>query len=55
MIAHCLATIEQADPILVLDNGEIVEKGTHRKLIQNGGVYQRFINIRIRAEGWTIG
>lgn len=54
VIAHRLATIEHADQILVVDNGQIVQKGTHDQLIQQEGIYRRFINIRERTEGWSI-
>ena len=53
-IAHRLATIENADQILVVDHGKIVQKGTHDQLIQQKGIYRSFINIRERAEGWNI-
>lgn len=54
VIAHRLATIEHADQILVVDNGQIVQKGTHGQLIQRDGLYKRFINIREQTEGWSI-
>ena len=54
-IAHRLATIEQADQILVLDDGRIVEKGTHAQLVAQPGRYQQFVRIREKAEGWKIG
>ena len=54
VIAHRLATIEHADQILVVDQGRIVQKGTHQKLICQNGLYRRFIEIRERAEGWSI-
>ncbi len=41
VIAHRLSTIQSADQILVLDDGEIVERGTHRELLQAGGLYRR--------------
>ena len=47
-------TIEHADQILVVDQGRIVQKGTHQKLICQNGLYRRFIEIRERAEGWSI-
>lgn len=54
VIAHRLATIEHADQILVVDAGQIVQKGTHSELIQQNGLYRRFIDIREQAEGWSI-
>ena len=54
VIAHRLTTIENADQILVLDDGHIVQKGTHRQLIRQEGIYQRFVKIRELAEGWSI-
>jgi len=40
-IAHRLSTIRAADQILVVDGGRIVEKGTHRTLLERGGLYVR--------------
>jgi len=53
-IAHRLATIEQADQILVIDNGRVVQKGTHEELIKQEGKYKEFIRIREEAEGWRL-
>ena len=53
-IAHRLATIENADQILVVDNGRIVQKGRHTELMAREGMYRRFINIRRKAEEWSI-
>ncbi|MBM6989160.1 MAG: multidrug ABC transporter permease, partial [Olsenella umbonata] len=39
VIAHRLSTIVDADLILVMDHGDIVEKGTHRELLEQDGVY----------------
>ena len=39
VIAHRLSTVESADQIVVLDNGEVVEKGNHTELLQQGGLY----------------
>ena len=41
VIAHRLSTIEDADVILVVDNGSIVEQGTHRELLDRGGLYAK--------------
>lgn len=54
VIAHRLATIEHADQILVVDKGQVVQKGTHQQLVQQKGLYRRFITIREQAEGWSI-
>lgn len=53
-IAHRLATIRNADQILVVDDGRIAECGTHEELIAQGGIYKRFIAIRQQAEGWKL-
>lgn len=39
VIAHRLSTIIHADQILVVDNGEIIERGTHDELVAKGGTY----------------
>ena len=54
VIAHRLSTIRDADQILVVDNGKIVEKGVHAELIQQKGIYQNFWNIRQRARDWKL-
>ena len=54
VIAHRLATIEHADQILVVDKGQVVQKGTHQELVHQEGLYRRFITIREQAEGWSI-
>ena len=51
-IAHRLATIENADQILVIDGGTAAQKGTHKELLGQEGTYKEFIKIRERAEGW---
>lgn len=53
-IAHRLATIENADQILVVDDGKIAQKGTHKELAAQEGRYRNFVRIRERAEGWQI-
>jgi ATP-binding cassette subfamily B protein/ATP-binding cassette subfamily B tetracycline resistance protein len=46
MIAHRLSTIKQADQILVLDQGKIVERGTHASLVQGQGIYQQMYQMQ---------
>ena len=53
-IAHRLATIENADQILVIEDGKLIQKGTHKELMKQEGVYRRFIGIRQHAENWSI-
>lgn len=53
-IAHRLATIQNADQILVVEDGKIAESGTHAELVAKDGVYKRFTEIREKAEGWRI-
>ena len=53
-IAHRLATIKNADQILVVEDGRISESGTHEQLIAREGLYRKFTRIRERAEGWSI-
>ncbi len=49
VIAHRLATVLKADRILVVDNGRIVEEGTHKSLVKKGGVYARLAKLQFDA------
>ena len=49
VIAHRLATVQQADRILVLDHGKLVEQGTHAELVSRGGVYARLAALQFTA------
>lgn len=46
VIAHRLSTIQNADEILVLNEGEIVERGSHNELINKGGLYKRLVDLQ---------
>ncbi len=46
IIAHRLSTIQNADIIVVLENGEIVEKGQHQELMLKNGLYRRLIDMQ---------
>lgn len=53
-IAHRLATIEQANQIIVVDDGQVVQCGTHQELVKVPGKYRDFVDIRRRSEGWQL-
>lgn len=48
VIAHRLSTIQRADHILVMENGEVVEEGTHRQLLEKGGIYAGMWRLQAR-------
>ncbi|MBQ6889181.1 MAG: ABC transporter ATP-binding protein [Lachnospiraceae bacterium] len=54
MIAHRLKTVRNADNILVVDRGKIVEQGKHEELMARGGIYRRFVNSREIAGSWKL-
>lgn len=54
MIAHRLSTIKNADLILVLDNGKIIERGNHKELIELNGKYKRMYDNYKNALNWSI-
>ena len=54
MIAHRLKTVRNADQIFVVDQGRIVQHGTHDALMKQNGVYRRFVDSRRQAIGWKI-
>ncbi len=53
-IAHKINTIKNADQIIVLDEGQIVQRGTHQELLQEHGIYRDFLSIRDQSESWKI-
>jgi ATP-binding cassette, subfamily B, multidrug efflux pump len=50
IIAHRISSLKHADEILVLENGRIVERGNHEKLIENNGPYQRIYDIQFKDQ-----
>lgn len=55
MIAHRLKTVRNADQIIVVSGGHIVQQGKHDDLIKQKGIYADFINGRKQAIGWKLG
>ena len=54
MIAHRLKTVRNADQILVVDQGRIVQQGKHEELMRQEGIYRRFVNAREQAASWKL-
>ena len=54
MIAHRLRTVVDADQILVLEAGRLVESGTHNELMEKKGLYQRLYHIQQESLGWAV-
>ena len=48
-MAHRLSTIKEADLILVMNNGNIIEQGTHSELLEKGGFYAKLYNSQFAA------
>ncbi len=53
-IAHRLSTVENADQIIVIDQGRIVQQGTHQSLISQEGIYRNFLNLKLESAGWQL-
>ncbi|MCJ7505019.1 hypothetical protein MUP05_00910 [Candidatus Bathyarchaeota archaeon] len=50
IIAHRLSTIRLCDEIIVIDQGKMVESGTHSELMKKGGLYSSFYRMQFREE-----
>jgi ATP-binding cassette subfamily B protein len=54
VIAHRLSTILNVDKILVIREGEIIERGTHRELLARGGYYSKLFQLQFSANGMGV-
>lgn len=54
IIAHRLRTVVDADQILVLDNGKLIEYGTHNELMRKNGLYHKLYHIQQESLGWAV-
>ncbi len=54
MIAHRLRSIESCDQIIVLNEGMIAERGTHKELMQKNGLYRHMLELQKESSGWSL-
>lgn len=54
LIAHRLKTIQHADQIIVLEQGQLVEKGNHTELLEKQGLYSRLWSLQQNTDGWRV-
>ena len=54
MIAHRLKTVRNANQIIVIDQGRIVQQGQHDQLIQEDGIYKKFVQEREKTTNWKL-
>jgi ABC-type transport system involved in cytochrome bd biosynthesis fused ATPase/permease subunit len=49
VIAHRLSTVRRADMIVVMDKGRIVQRGTHKELLRQGGLYRQIYDLQLKG------
>lgn len=54
VIAHRMRTVENADKIVVLNDGVVEESGTHRELMEKNGLYARLVKLQTESAEWKI-
>lgn len=54
VIAHRLRTIVDADQILILENGHILECGSHNDLVEQNGIYRKLYEIQTKSQEWAV-
>ena len=53
VIAHRLNTIRHANQIFVVAEGQIVQRGVHKELMREEGIYRKFVSVRENSQGWN--
>ena len=53
-IAHRLSTVQNADQIVVINQGRVVQRGTHQSLISQEGIYRNFLKQKLESAGWAL-
>jgi len=53
VIAHRLSTVREADKIIVMDRGRVVDEGQHEELLANGGLYSRLYDLQFKTDGMS--
>ena len=53
VVAHRLSTVKNADEILVVSSGEIIERGNHQELIEQNGVYKKLYDSQFKDEQYN--
>ena len=55
VIAHRMRTVEAADKIVVLADGQVAEEGSPAELMEKGGMFRRMVELQRQSAGWKLG